>query len=131
MYGRDIRRGTVIGGQEVIATTPGTETVWHKVNRNRAAVPAGVRHTVTVLYAAGASATFGMDERVNASGYVDSLPAGRVASKLANNATRVRAHHGKWRGETVHGMRTAEHDLIAGTNMYDYGRVNGTVGATR
>jgi hypothetical protein len=131
MYGRDIRQGTVIGAQAVIRTTPGTETLWRKTSRNRAAVPAGVRRVVTALYADGTSATFGADDQVTASGYVDILPAGHVASKLANNATRVRAHHGKWRGETVHGMRTSDHDLIAKTNMYDSGRVNGTVGVPR
>jgi hypothetical protein len=95
---------------------------------------AGTTPAYAVTLVNGRTAYYELGADVPAVGYADPLPGGLTQSKLANNATRVsRASDGKWAGQSdrLAGMSTYETDLVTRTNMYDVGRVNGVVGATR
>jgi hypothetical protein len=124
MKAQSIRPGAVIGGRRVTAATNGVGTF--TASKSRWSAPARI-----VRFADGGVAHFELGTDVDVAGWAEPLPAGGVASKAIKTPPKVRASRTEWRGETVHGMRTAEHDLIARTNMFDFGRVNGTVGAAR
>jgi hypothetical protein len=125
MKARSIRIGTVIDGRTVRRASTGTATF--AVKRSTYLAPARI-----VLFDDGAIEFFELDSEVQVtSGYAEQLPAGGVESKHVKTPSKVRASEGRWRGESVHGMRTREHDLLAKTNMFDFGRVNGRVGASR
>jgi hypothetical protein len=126
MFGRNVKIGTMIRGRKVVKTMSGHATFYVKGSRFTA--PA------RFVWFAGAShpVAYEADRPVpGAIGYAESLPAGGVASKNVRTPEKVRASDKRWRGESVHGMPTREHDLIAGTSMYDAAKVNGTVGAAR
>lgn len=130
MYGSNIRKGTVIGGKTVLRTTPGSETLWYRPSMHGPAVVNGSRKVVHVVFTDGSKATFGTDDRIDATGYTNGLTAGHVSSRIGS-ATKVRVSRKDWRGEHVHGMTTAAHDTWANTPAYDMGRVNGTHGVAR
>jgi hypothetical protein len=124
MRSDSIRPGTLIGGRKVARAINGSATF--AVKKSRYCAPARL-----VTFADGTRAAFELGTVVDAVGWAEPLPAGNVASKSVKTPPVVRASDSRWRGESVHGMRTREHDLIAGTNMFDAGRVNGSVGAFR
>lgn len=126
MYGRNIKIGTIINGKRVVKAESGHGTF--RVKKSVYGAPA--RH---VLFADGTRAQYEADRPVpgTVTGYAESLPAGGVTSRNVRMPDKVRVSDGRWRGESVHGMRTRDHDMIANTNMFDAGRVNGTVGAAR
>jgi len=124
MKAASIRRGMVIGGRTVATATDGVGTF--TAVKSTWSAPARI-----VTFADGGRAHFELGTDVDAAGWADPLPAGGVASKHVKTPTKVRAHDGRWRGESVRGMTVRAHDMIARTNMFDVGRVNGTVGASR
>lgn len=126
-----LRPGMCVGGRTVRQAIDTFTTRW--VRRNGRSVAAGTQRVRRVTFADGTTVDYSHGTPVNATGYADKLPAGPVASKLANNATRIRASDSRWAGESgrLGELRTRELDLISRTNMYDAGRVNGTVGAAR
>jgi hypothetical protein len=124
MKADSVRAGVVIGGRKVVRAVNGVASF--KVVKSQYSAPARL-----VTFADGSCAAFELGTMVDAVGWVEPLPAGGVTSKAIKTPPKVRASRKEWRGESVHGMRTGEHDLIARTNMFDAGRVNGTVGASR
>jgi hypothetical protein len=124
MRTESIRQGTMIGHRKVVRAVNGTATF--KVAKSQWCAPARL-----VTFADGTDAAFELGTVVDAVGWAEPLPAGNVASKRVKTPPVIRASDRRWRGESVHGMRTREHDMIARTNMFDVGRVNGTVGASR
>lgn len=124
MNAQSIRQHVVIGGRTVERAVNGMATF--SVGRSQYAARARL-----VTFTDGSRAAFELGTDVPASGWAEPLPAGGVASKNVRTPNKVRASDKRWRGESVHGMRTRDHDRIAGTNMYDTGRVNGSVGASR
>lgn len=124
MRAESIRPGVTIAGRKVVRAVNGVGTF--KVARSCWSGPARI-----VTFADGVTVPFELGTEVSADGWAEPLPAGGVASKVVRTPDKVRASSNRWRGEQVHGMRTRDHDLIAGTNMYDPGRVNGMVGASR
>lgn len=127
MLGRNVKVGTVIDGRKVVRAMSATATFYVKGSPYAAAA----RH----VWLAGMDRpmTYEADKPVpgTVQGWAEPLPAGGVESKNVKTPEKVRASRKEWRGESVHGMRTRDHDLIARTNMFDQGRVNGTVGAAR
>jgi hypothetical protein len=91
---------------------------------------AGTTPAYAVTLVDGRRAFYQPGDDVPARGYAEHLPGGPTQSKLANNATRIRASDHRWAGERdrLTGMSTYETDLVSNTNMYDTGRVNGVVG---
>ena len=125
MNAQSIRPGTVIGGRTVSRAVNGTATF--QVVRSQYTTEARL-----VTFTDGTTTAFELGTDVRATGWAEPLPAGGVRSKFVKTPTQVRASRKEWRGESVHGeLTTREHDLIAKTNMFDRGRVNGRVGATR
>lgn len=126
MLGRNVKIGTVIDGKRVVKAESGHGTF--RVKKSVYGAPA--RH---VLFSDGSRAQYEADRPVpgTVTGYAEPLPASGVKSGNVQTPGKVRASDGRWRGEAVHGMRTRDHDMIARTNMFDVGRVNGTVGAAR
>lgn len=124
MKANSIRPGATIGGRTVTRAVNGTATF--QVAKSSYLAPARL-----VTFADGHRASFELGSSVDALGWAEPLPAGGVASGNVKTPDKVKVSDGRWRGESVHGMRTRDHDLIARTNMFDAGRVNGTVGASR
>lgn len=124
MRAASIRPGMSIDGRRVVRAINGVGTF--RVMRSQWSAAARL-----VTFADGATVPFELGTDVPVDGWAEPLPAGGVASKNVRTPDKVRASDGRWRGEQVHGMRTRDHDLIARTNMYDAGRVNGAVGAAR
>lgn len=124
MNAQSIRPGHKIGKRTVAKATNGTATF--AVARSSYLAPARL---VTLDNGKRVAYEFGTD--VDVRGWAEPLPAGGVASGTVKTPTKVKASDGRWKGESVHGMSTRAHDLIAKTNMFDAGRVNGTVGASR
>jgi hypothetical protein len=124
MKAESIRTGTMISGRKVVRAVTGMATF--RVVKSEYAAPARL-----VTFADGGTAAFEIGTMVAAEGWAEPLPAGGVTSRVVRTPDKVRASRKEWRGEQVHGMRTRDHDLIARTNMFDPGRVNGTVGAAR
>lgn len=124
MKAQSIRPGCVIGGRPVVRATNGVAQF--TVVKSTFSAPARI-----VRFADGTSAAYALGTEVAAAGYAEPLPAGGVTSKAVKTPLKVRASDKRWRGESVHGMSTRAHDLIAATNMFDRGRVNGTHGAAR
>lgn len=126
MNGRSIKPGTVINGKTV-ARSLGNGVAQFRVVKSVYSAPARL-----VIFTDGSRGAFELDRPVpgTVSGYAEPLPAGGVKSGHVQGPPKVRAHDGRWRGEQVKGMRTRDHDLIAKTNMFDTGRVNGRVGTT-
>lgn len=127
MLARNIKIGTVIDGRPVVKVSSGHALFTVKRSRYTAAARFvwfdGAQRPVPY------EASLPVPGRVT--GYAESLPAGGVESQNVKTPPKVRASDGRWRGESVHGMRTRDHDFIAGTNMFDVGRINGVVGASR
>jgi hypothetical protein len=119
-----IRPGAMIGGRKVVRAVNGMATF--RVVRSEYAAPARL-----VTFADGGQAAYEIGTQVAAKGWAEPLPAGGVTSRVVRTPDKVRASRKEWRGEQVHGMSTRDHDLIARTNMFDPGRVNGLVGAAR
>lgn len=124
MKADSVRPGTEIDGRKVVRAVNGVAAFM--VARSQYSAPARL-----VTFADGTRAVFELGTTVQAKGWAEPLPAGGVPSKAIKTPPKVRASRKEWRGEDVHGMRTGEHDLIAKTNMFDVGRVNGVVGASR
>lgn len=124
MKAQSITAGHKIGKRRVMRAVNGTATF-----RRGASTYLAAARLVTFGNGAMVAYEFGTDVAVK--GWAESLPAGNVASKNVRTPAKVRADSGRWRGESVHGMTTRAHDLLAKTNMYDVGRVMGTVGASR
>lgn len=124
MKAESVRPGVVIGGRTVARATNGVASF--TVARSHYSAPARV-----VTFTDGSKGAFELGTSVDAAGWSEPFPAGGVESKHVKTPGKVRASDGRWRGESVQGMSTRDHDLIAKTNMFDAGRVNGTVGAAR
>lgn len=124
MKADSIRPRVVIGGREVTRAVNGVAVF--RVAKSQYSAPARL-----VTFADNSHAAFELGTEVTAVGWAEPLPAGGVQSKAVKTPPKVRASRKEWRGEQVHGMRTHEHDILARTNMYDVGRVNGVVGASR
>lgn len=124
MRAQNIRTGHKIGRRTVVKATTGTATF--TVARSSFLAPARL-----VKFDNGATAAYEIGTEVAAVGYAEPVPAGGVASRHVTTPPKIMASARRVRGESVHGMSTRAHDMIARTNMFDVGRVNGTVGASR
>lgn len=124
MKASNIRPGAVIGGRKVMRVANGTATF--KIAKSVYLAPARL-----VTFADGSRASFELGTSVDVQGWAEPLPAGGVASANVKTPSKVKASDGRWRGESVHGMSTRDHDMIAKTNMFDTGRVMGNIGAAR
>jgi len=126
MKARNIRADHKIGKKRVSKATTGTATFY--VGKSSYLAAARI-----VTFRDGSTKAYELESDVpNVKGWAEPLPAGGVESKNVKTPTKVKASDGRWAGESVHGpLSTREHDLLAKTNMYDVGRVNGTVGASR
>jgi hypothetical protein len=124
MNASNIRPGVVIGGRKVVKASNGVGRF--RVVKSEYSAPARC-----VVFADGGKATFELGKDVDAAGWAEPFPAGSVPSKAVTTPPKVRASDSRWRGEAVKGMSTRAHDMIANTNMFDKGRVNGQVGASR
>ncbi len=124
MKAQSIREGHKIGKRRVVAATTGTATF--RVGGSVYLAPARL-----VTFLGGRMAAYEIGTDVAVKGWAEPLPAGGVESKNVKTPEKVRASDKRWQGESVHGMSVREHDLVAGTNMYDVGRVMGGVGAAR
>lgn len=124
MKARSIREGHKIGKHRVSKATTGTATF--TVGKSTYHAPARI-----VTFRNGVTKAYPLDSEIDVKGWAEPLPAGGVESKHVKTPNKVKASSGRWQGESVHGMSTRQHDLLAKTNMYDVGRVNGSVGASR
>lgn len=124
MQGRHLRAGMTIDGRLVKKAVTGTATF--KVAKSTYLAPA----RLVTLAGESRPVAFELDRPVmrKVTGYAESFPAGGVASANVKTPPQIRASDKKWRGESVRGMRTRDHDMIANTNMFDTGRVNGSTG---
>jgi hypothetical protein len=126
VLGRNIKTGTSIDGKTVARATDGYGTFY--VARSTYRAPSR-----DVVFTDGTRRQYEADRPVPGvvRGYAEPLPAGGVLSRHVRTPAKVRASDGRWRGESVHGMTTRHHDMVAKTNMFDRGRVNGQTGAAR
>lgn len=124
MKAQSIRAGHKIGKHRVVSATTGTATF-------RVGGSAYLAAARIVTFGNGRVVAYEVGADVAVKGWAESLPAGGVKSRHVKTPERVQASSPRWRGESVHGMSTRQHDLLAKTNMFDVGRVNGTVGASR
>jgi hypothetical protein len=124
MKAQSVRVGHKVGKREIVWAVTGTATF--AVGKSTYLAAARL-----VELDNGKRMAFELGTDVNVRGWAEPLPAGGVESKHVKTPSKVKASDGRWPGESVHGMSTREHDLIARTNMFDAGRVNGTVGASR
>jgi hypothetical protein len=125
MKARSIREGHKIGKRRVSRAVNGTATFRIGGSTYNAAAR-------LVTFGNGATVAYELGTDVDVKGWAEPLPAGGVESKNVKTPTKVKASDGRWAGESVHGpLSTREHDLLAKTNMYDFGRVMGKVGASR
>jgi hypothetical protein len=124
MKAASIRPGAEIGGRKVVKAVNGMASF--RVVKSVYSRPARI-----VTFADGTKAAFELGTDVDAKGWAEPLPASGVKSTNVKTPAKVKVSDGRWAGESVHGMSTREHDLLAKTNMFDVGRVNGTVGASR
>lgn len=118
-----IREGVKIGTSRVVRAVNGTSTFPGR----------GLRPARLVTFANGKSAAYELGTVVAVKrGYAEPLPAGGVQSGTVRTPAKVRAHSGDWRGESdTGGRRVFDHDLIAVSNMFDQGRVNGSTQSAR
>ena len=118
--------GMSVGARVVRQVVDTYETVWE------GRVARGTRRVRAVTFTDGSTARYAPDQEVGADGYVEKLPGGPVRSKLANSATRVRAHSGRWEGESgrLGELRTWQHDQLVRMTGWDAASVNGRVGVT-
>lgn len=121
MKAQNIRPGASIGNRQVARAVNGSATF--RVAKSQYCAPARL-----VTFADGGRAAFELGTNVDAAGWAEPLPAGGVTSKNVRTPPKVEASSRRWRGESVRGMRVRDHDLIAKTNMFDQGRVNGVTG---
>jgi hypothetical protein len=125
MMARHIREDHKIGKHRVSKAVTGTATFY--VGKSSYVAAARI-----VTFRNGSTKAYELESDVpNVKGWAEPLPAGNVASGNVKTPSKVRVSDGRWAGESVKGMSTREHDLLAKTNMYDVGRVLGTVGASR
>lgn len=124
MKAASIRPGAAIGGRRVVRAVNGVASF--RVVKSVYSAPARI-----VTFADGSTAAYELGTNVDVQGYAEPLPAGGVKSTNVKTPAKVKASDGRWAGESVHGMSTREHDLLAKTNMFDVGRVNGMVGPSR
>lgn len=124
MKAQSIRAGHKIGKHRVVSATTGTATF--RVGGSTYLAAARI-----VVFGDGTRVAYEVGTDVVVKGWAESLPAGGVKSRHVKTPDQVRASSPRWRGESVHGMSTRAHDMLANTNMFDVGRVNGTVGASR
>jgi hypothetical protein len=124
MKADSIRAGHKIGKRRVLKAVNGTATF----QVGKSVYTAAAR---LVTFASNRTVAYELGTDVAVKGWAEPLPAGGVASKNVKTPAKVKASDGRWKGESVHGMTTREHDLLAKTNMFDVGRVMGKVGASR
>lgn len=128
-----LRAGTYVDGKRIRQAIDTHETVWER--RKGRTVPTGTQPVRRVTFVDGTTATYalvGVIPQPKPSRPVPGAPTA-LRSKLANSAMRVRASDPRWAGESgvLGDLRTYDVDLLSRTNMYDQGRVNGTVGVAR
>ena len=127
-----LRPGTVVDGKRVRQAVDTHVTRWEHVRGRQ--IARGTVPIRRVTYVDGSTQDFVL-LNVRPRTLPEATPGGptHLRSKLANNATRVRASDPRWAGESgrLDDLRTHDVDLISRTNMYDVGRINGTVGVAR
>lgn len=124
MKAQNIREDHKIGKHRVVRAITATATF--TVGKSTYLAPARI-----VTFRNGTTKAYELGTDVDVKGWAEPLPAGGVESKHVKTPSKVKASSGRWRGESVKGMSTRDHDLIAKTNMFDVGRVLGKVGASR
>jgi hypothetical protein len=120
MKAQSIREGMKVGKRRVEKARTGVAVF--VVGKSQYSASARI-----VTFADGTTRAYELGTDVAVKGWAEPLPAGGVESKHVKTPSKVRASAGRWRGEQA-SMHTR---MVAGTNMYDVGRVNGTVGAFR